>query len=79
MQDSFKSIQEASSKDSVLWICHVNNIESDVFYARIFWSTEGYRECDCPNQLDSFTTDAIEELRWLFELLLIKAHFIEGC
>jgi hypothetical protein len=79
MQDDFERIQEASSKDSIVWICHVDNIESDVFYAMIFGSAKGYQESDCPDRLDSFTTEAIEGLRWLFELLSIKAHFIEGC
>jgi hypothetical protein len=38
----------------------IDNIENDVFYAMIFGSAEGYRECDCPDRLDSFTAEAIE-------------------
>jgi hypothetical protein len=79
MQSGFETIQEASFKDSVVWICHVDNIKNDVFCAGIFGSVEGYRECDCPDRLDSFTTEAIERLGWLFELFPIKTHFIEGC
>jgi hypothetical protein len=49
------------------------------FCVRIFGSAEGYREYDCPDRLDSFTTEAIEGLRLLFELLPIKTYFIKGC
>jgi hypothetical protein len=35
MQGGFKSIQKAPSEDSVVWIWHINNIECDVFCARV--------------------------------------------
>jgi hypothetical protein len=79
MQGGFENVQEAPSKDSIIWVWHVNNIESDVFGVRIFWSAKGHQECDSPDQFDSFPTEAIEGLRQFFELLSVKTHFVKGC
>jgi adenylate cyclase len=62
VQGSFKSIQEAPSEDSIIWVCHVDNIESDVLSVRIFGGAEGHRKCDNPDWFDSFPAKAVEGL-----------------
>jgi hypothetical protein len=49
-------------KNSIVRVWHVNNIEGDVFNARFFGSAEGHRECDDPDQFNSFSIKAIERL-----------------
>jgi hypothetical protein len=66
-------------KNGVVWICHIYDIKGDVFSAGVHGSAEGYWERDCSDWFDSFTVEAVEGLRCLFELLLVEAHFIEGC
>jgi hypothetical protein len=58
MQGGFESIQEAPSNDGVVWIWDVYNIEGDVFGARAFGSSKGYREYDSPDWFDSLPTEA---------------------
>jgi hypothetical protein len=41
VQDSYESIEEASSKDDVVRIEHVNNIKGDAFGARVLWGSKG--------------------------------------
>jgi hypothetical protein len=60
-------------------VCHVDNIEGDIFGVGIFGSVEGHWECDDPNWFNSFSVEAIERLRWFFKLFLVKVHFVEGC
>jgi hypothetical protein len=67
VQSSFECVQKGSSK------------EGDVFGVGVIGSAEGYWECDSSNGLDSFPVEAIERLREVPELLLIKSHFVEGC
>jgi hypothetical protein len=62
MQGGFQSTQKTPSKDSVIWIWHVDNIESDVFGARVFGSAKGHRECDSRDWFNSFPAEAIEGL-----------------
>jgi hypothetical protein len=33
VQGNFKCIQEASSEDGVIWVCHIDHIKSDAFSA----------------------------------------------
>jgi hypothetical protein len=42
VQGSFECIQEAPSEDSVIWVCHIDNVEGDVFGAGIFCGVEGH-------------------------------------
>jgi hypothetical protein len=49
-------------KNSIVRVWHVNNVEGDVFNARFFGSAEGHRECDDPDQFNSFSIKAIERL-----------------
>jgi hypothetical protein len=44
-----------------------------------FGSAEGYWACDGAYWLNSFPTEAIKGLRWFFELLSVKTHFVECC
>jgi hypothetical protein len=69
---ALKSIQEGPSKDSVIWVWHVDNVESDVFGARVFGSAKGHRECDSPDWFDSFPIEALEGLRQFSVLLSVK-------
>jgi hypothetical protein len=79
VQGSFKCIQEAPSKDSVMWVLHVNDIEGDVFCEGIFLGAIGYWEYDDSDQFDSFPGETIEGLRRFSELFLIETHLVEGC
>jgi hypothetical protein len=79
VQSSFECVQKGSSKDGIIWVCHVDHIEGDVFGVGVIGSVEGYWECDSSNRLDSFPAEAIERLQEVPELLLIKYHFVEGC
>jgi hypothetical protein len=79
MQSSFECIQKALSEDGVIWVCHVDHIEGDVFDAGILGSAEGHWEFDGSDGLDSSPAEAVERLRWFPELLLIESHFVEGC
>jgi hypothetical protein len=63
MQGGFESIQEATFEDSVIWVCHVDNIESDVFSASVFGVAEGHWECDNSDWFDSFSAKAVVGLR----------------
>jgi hypothetical protein len=38
---SFKSIEKASSKDSIIRVEHVNDIKGDVLCARVLWGAKG--------------------------------------
>jgi hypothetical protein len=78
VQCGFKSIREAPSEDSIIWVCHVDNIESDVFSVTVFGGAKGHWECDISDWFDSFSIEDIEGLRRFFELLLVKTHFVEG-
>jgi hypothetical protein len=79
VKSSFECVQNGSSKDGIIWVCHVDHIEGDVFGVGVIGSAKGYWECDSSNGLDSFPAEAIERLREVPELLLIKSHFVEGC
>jgi hypothetical protein len=46
---------------------------------RVLGGAKRYRQDDDPDQLNSLPAKAIEGLSLFFELLLIKAHFVEGC
>jgi hypothetical protein len=53
---------------------------SNVMYSvRGFLGCQRIPGCDCLDWLNSPATEAIKGLRWLFELLSVKAHFVEGC
>jgi hypothetical protein len=89
VQGSFECIQEASSEDSVIWVCHINNIEGDVFGVGIFRGSEGHWECDGSDQFNSFSTKATEGLRWFSDRVasnrnptyrrLLRRGFRPGC
>jgi hypothetical protein len=70
---------EAPSKDSVIWVCYIDNIEGDVFGAWIFRCAKRHWECDGSDRFNSFSAEVIEGLRRFSELLPIKTHLIEGC
>lgn len=42
MQGGFKRVEEASSKNGIVRVEHVNNIKSDVLRAMVLWGTKGY-------------------------------------
>jgi hypothetical protein len=66
VQGSFKSIKEASSKDGVIRIEHVNNIKGDVFGARVLWGSKGNRQSYDPYWFNSFPAEVEEGLDRLF-------------
>jgi hypothetical protein len=63
MQHGFEHIQEAPPEDGVMWVCHIDNIEGDVFGAGIFSYSERHWECDGSDRFNSFSIEAIEGLR----------------
>jgi hypothetical protein len=64
VQSNFECIREVPSKDSVIWVCQIDNSEGDVFGAGIFRGAEGH-----------WGVMALT----VSELLLIESHLIEGC
>jgi hypothetical protein len=40
MHGSFESVEEASSKDGIIRIEHINNINGNLFGARVQWGSE---------------------------------------
>jgi hypothetical protein len=69
----------ASSEDGVVRIDHVDDVKSYELNARVLGDAKTHRQGDDPDRFNSFFTKAIEGLHLFFELLLIKAHFVEGC
>jgi hypothetical protein len=63
VQGRFECVQEAPSEDSIIWVCHIDNIEGNVFGAGIFRGVERHWECDGSEHFDSFLAEAIERLR----------------
>jgi hypothetical protein len=61
-QCSFECIQEASFKDSIVWVCHVDHVEGHVFSAGILGGAEGHWECYGSDRFHSFPAEAIEGL-----------------
>jgi hypothetical protein len=54
--------------------------------SRVIYSVRGFfggaerdGQCYYPDRLDSFATEAIEGFHQFFKLLLVMAHFLEGC
>jgi hypothetical protein len=43
MQDNFESVEETFVEDGVIRVEHVDNINGDLFYVRVLWSTKGDR------------------------------------
>jgi hypothetical protein len=62
VQGSFKCVYESSSEDGVIWVCHVNHTEGNVFGAWVLESAKGQWECDGSDGFDSFSAEAIEGL-----------------
>jgi hypothetical protein len=40
MQDDFKNVEEASPKNGIVGVEHVNDIKSDVLHVRALWGAE---------------------------------------
>jgi ethanolamine utilization protein EutQ (cupin superfamily) len=48
MQGSFECIQEDPSEDSIIWVCHVDHIEGDVFGAGVLGVSKDTRSVMAP-------------------------------
>jgi hypothetical protein len=42
MQSSFECFQEDPFEDNIIWVCHVDHIEGDVFGAGVLGGAEGH-------------------------------------
>jgi hypothetical protein len=76
MQSSFKSIEETSSKDGIIRVEHVNDIERNVLCVRVLQGTKGNRYGYDINCLNSFSAEDIQGLHQFFELLSVITHFL---
>jgi hypothetical protein len=59
VQGSFECIQEAPSKDSIIWVCHVDHIEGDIFGAGILMGAEGHWKCDGSDRLEPLKIEEV--------------------
>jgi hypothetical protein len=75
MHGSFKSIQQPSSENGIVGAQHSKDIEGHVLYSWVFHGAKRNMHGYDPNWLNSFVTKAIDELCWLFQLLLVITHF----
>jgi hypothetical protein len=78
MQDSFKSIHEDPSKNSVIWVWHVDNVKSDYSVRGFLGVPTDTGSVMAPTGLIFFPAKAVEGLRRFCELLSVKTHFVEG-
>jgi hypothetical protein len=78
MQGNFKGPQQPLSEDGVVWVQHVNHVESYALGARVYRGTKGNKQCYDSDGVDSLASEAIEGLCRLFEPLLAIAHILEG-
>jgi hypothetical protein len=70
---------EVPFQDGIIWVCHVDRVEGDVFSAGVLRSAKGHWECDVSDGLYPFSAKVVERLRRFPKLLPIEFHFVEGC
>jgi hypothetical protein len=78
MQGNFESIENASSKDGVIRVEHVNDVKGDVLCAGVLRGTKGNMQGYYSDWFDSFAAKAVEGLPRFFELLLVITHFLKA-
>jgi hypothetical protein len=57
---------------------HANDIKGYVFCSWVLQSVKRDEQSYNAEWLNSFIAQAVERLHWLFQLLLVVAHFFEG-